>query len=372
MNGSDRISHLPFVLRLTAFLWPLIFIMILISCSSSTDAVGELTLENNWQRQGFENTEITILKKDGERLLIGTGSGLFQLKGNKFIPLGLENHEIRGVVRLKGNSLLASVKASDGSSGDATLFRSQDEGESWDSFMKGFGGKEEKTWIDSGPVALSSQSDTLYVRGNMVVVRSIDGGQHWKPVWKNWNSAGGFAALIKSDPLHSGLIWAGGVNGISQPYLIKSVDSGDNWEWIESIREVEGTIVEAVVYDVMTHPEDPHLVLAGLGGSFTKANNIKKSTDGGESWRVVLDSTGVLTFARSMRNPDIIYAGGRDVSGKLFFARTSDFGENWEKNIFEEGLSPITTNDLAVLMIDGREVLFFGTDQGLFSFRFVE
>lgn len=118
----------------------------------------------------------------------------------------------------------------------------------------------------------------------------------------------------------------------------------------------------------MTHPENPDKVLAGLGGAFASSNKVMKSTDGGESWRLVLENTGVHSFARSLVNPGRIYAGGRDASTKLFFASTTDFGETWEKKIFEEGPSVVTTNDLAVMEISGREVLFFATDHGLYSY----
>jgi photosystem II stability/assembly factor-like uncharacterized protein len=127
---------------------------------------------------------------------------------------------------------------------------------------------------------------------------------------------------------------------------------------------------EAIAYDVMTHPDDPDKVLAGLGGVIAASNKVMKSTDGGESWRLVLEKTGVHSFALSLANPGRIYASGRDASTQLFFASTTDFGETWEKEIFEEGPSVVTTNDLAVMEIGGREVLFFATDHGLYSFRF--
>ena len=109
-------------------------------------------------------------------------------------------------------------------------------------------------------------------------------------------------------------------------------------------------------------------MLAGLGGAFASSNKVMKSTDGGESWRLVLEKTGVHSFARSLVNPDRIYAGGRDASTKLLFVSTMDFGETWQKEIFEEGPSVVTTNDLAVMDFGSREVLFFATDHGLYSY----
>lgn len=340
-----------------------------ISCSKTSTSVGDLSLEESWQWQGFEDASVTALVKEDEKLLIGTESGLFQLKEDKFISLGLEDHEIRGVVRLKENSLISGVKASDFSSGDNTLFKSKNEGKDWEPFLNNFGGDENYTWLDRGPSAANSPSDTIFVRGNGSVIRSLNGGEHWDLVLGDWESYGGFAALLYIDPHHQGHIWAGGVNSLSRPYLYKSVDYGDNWTTVTD-GLTENT--ETIVYDVITLLEDPDLVLAGLGGSIEAANNVRKSTDGGESWDIVLEETGVHAFARSIRNPEIIYASGRDSSTKLFFAVTYDFGETWEKEIFEEGPSPVTTHDISVMTIEGREVMFFGTDQGLFSYTFTE
>ena len=354
----------------TLFLWVIVGIL-LVSCgSTATDAIGELNLQEYWQRQGFEQTEVTVLKNDGKGLLIGTENGLFRLEEQSFFALGLNDYEIRGISRFDDNSLLAGVKASDFSSGDTTLFRSQNDGKSWQPFMNNFGGNEKFTWIDKGPSEIGFSSDTVFIRGNGSVVRSVNGGRHWEIVLGKWNNYGGLAALLYLDPYNRGKIWAGGVSALSQAYLYKSSNYGDG-KWI-NVTDGLSENVEAIAYDAITYPEKSDFVLVGLGGATTLSNNVKKSTDGGTSWRVVLDSTGVHAFARSQRDPEVIYASGRDSSTNLFFVATRDFGETWEKTIFEEGPSVVTTNDLAVMEIDGKEVLFLGTDQGLFSYVFEE
>lgn len=340
----------------------------LTTCSSPTDPTKELNLQGNWQTDVLEGIKINVLEPDGEGILVGTEKGLYRWTTDGLVSLGLHNQEIRGIVRLKEKYLLASVKASHFSSGDTTLFRSRNDGNSWEPFLNNFGGNDGiYTWIDSGPVTSHALSDTIYIRGNMSIARSVDGGQSWEVVHGKWDAWGGFGALIKADPQHEGLIWAGGISALSQAYLWKSSDYGDNWV---NLTDDLSDNVEAVARDAITHPEDPDKVLVGLGGAFAAANNVKKSTDGGESWRLVLEETGIHTFAKSIQKSDLIYASGRDASTKLFFAYTSDFGETWEKEIFEEGPSVVTTYDQAVMMIDGQEILFLGTDQGLFSFRF--
>lgn len=184
------------------------------------------------------------------------------------------------------------------------------------------------------------------------------------------DSWGGYGGLLYIDPWHEGRIWVGGISPLSEVLLTKLNDYRKGWnEWID-VKEGLSPNIEAVAFEIITHRDNPDLVLAGLGGGVAQANNVKKSTDGGQIWHnTVLEKTGVHAFARSVIHPNIIYASGRDASGKVHFAATVNFGETWGKQTFEEGPSSITVNDLAVQVIDGQEVLFLGTNQGLYSFH---
>ncbi|HMB98257.1 MAG TPA: hypothetical protein VKM36_07225, partial [Balneolaceae bacterium] len=328
--------------------------------------VGELNVAETWQLQAFEGENVTFLEPDGDGLLIGTGEGLFHLNDGQFFNLGLKEYELRGAVRLKGDDLLAAVRTPDFSSGDVTIFKRRDGQSSWEPFLNDYGGEEKNTFIFTLK-SLTPISDTLIATASgPLIARSINGGKSWKVMnGHKWGGYGGLGALNSPDTLHKRNVWAGGVSGISSARLLKSTDYGETWKNVTAGLS-NGT--EAVAYDVISDINDPGLVLVGLGGSFAAANNVKKSNDGGETWETALAETGIHAFARSITNPEVIYAGGRDASTKLFFAFTTDFGETWEKEIFGEGPSVITTNDLEVLMIDGKEVLFLATDQGLFSY----
>lgn len=340
-------------------------------CSSNPvePSPKEVSLEGHWQAEGLEGTSVTVLRNEKGGLLVGTEQGLFRRTESDYTRIGLRKHEVIGVVRLGEDELLVGVKG-DGSYFQKVLFKSQIGEESWKPFTNDLGGDEGHSFVNALR-SLNSSSDTLFVAGtSAVIARSTDGGVSWELVSGRWDNFAGLGMFIEPDPFRPGRIWAGGVTGMSQPYLMRSTDYGANWEELESIGEVEGTSVESVAYDVVTHPEDPQRVLVGFGGAFTKARHVKRSTDGGDHWQVVLSQTGIHSFARSARYPGVIYASGRDESARPFFALTTDFGDTWEKRTFEEGPSPTTTHDLAVREIGGQEVLFLGTDQGLFSFRF--
>jgi len=343
-------------------------------CSSTPPSSAELNLEGNWQLHHLEGTKITVLAPDDEGLFVGTEAGLFQLNGTEIVPLGLGEHKIVGVVRLKTGELLASVREWVFGSGNPTLFKSTNE-ENWKPFMNNFGGEQGKyTQIGSGPLAAYPGSDTLFVTG-FWLIRSEDAGKTWSihadggngdvNVVETWNALGQ-SQLLYVDPHHKGRIWIGGINTLSKAYLFKYRDYGEYWV------NVNGGLspnVEAIAYDVVTHPDNPDWVLAGLGGAIAQANNVKKSTDGGQSWRMVLEETGIHAFARSLQNPLNRSSDLRHASTKLFFAYTSDFGETWQKEILEEGPDDVTTNSLAVQVIDGQEVLFLGTNKGVYSFQ---
>jgi len=345
------------------YLTVIVLLSMLAAVSCRTNSTGtDIEVDPGWTPNGLSGTEVTVLKNDGEGLLIGTEDGLYRLAGKKLVSLGLKGEEIRSVIQLKEGSLLAGIRTLP--SELPPLVRSRDEGKSWEPFKNGFR-DDANALVSTVPV-----SDTLYAQGSSTraIVRSTDSGRSWQIVAGFWDNFGGLGVFVKVDPFHPGRIWSGGTSAFFLAYLTKLLDNGERFEGTGFEEDTGG--IGGTTYDVMTHPEDPDLVLAGLGGSSAKANAIRKSTDGGQSWQVALEKIFTRTFARSLRNPEVIYASGRDPSGKLIFARTSDFGETWEREIFEESPSPITTNDLAVLTIEGSEVLFFGTDQGLFSFGF--
>lgn len=333
-------------------------------CGTPKDTIEELSLNGHWRSIGLERTNVTVLQGDGDGLLVGTDQGLYRWSKDGLERVGLEEYEIRGVVRLKGNGLLVGVMG-DGSYHQTVFFESLDDGESWNPVVNNFGGEEGLSFVYRLESA-SRFSDTLFAAG-CGAARSTNGGETWEPLSGSWECFAGLPALLYVDYFYPGRIWFGGVTGISQAYLWKATDYGSIRENVTAGLSDQ---VEAVAYDVMTHPENSEWVLVGLGGTIAKANSIKKSKDGGESWHVALGEIGAHAFAHSIRYPRVVYASGRDASTRPFFVATADFGETWQKQTFEEGPVFVTINDLAVIIVDSRENLILGTDRGLFSFRF--
>lgn len=63
-------------------------------------------------------------------------------------------------------------------------------------------------------------------------------------------------------------------------------------------------------------------------------------------------------MTHSPRNLLIIYASGSNTTGKLFVLVSADFGDTWQTIEMEDGPTGI------------REVLYFGTNNGVYSYTF--
>jgi photosystem II stability/assembly factor-like uncharacterized protein len=198
-----------------------------------------------------------------------------------------------------------------------------------------------------------------------IIIQSSDGGRNWQLTYESV----GFTEFLHISPNHPDQIWSGGWTPIFSPYLTKSEDGGENWEILTNQIYDQG---DATSYTVVTHPEYSEEVLAGLGGSVAPANIIRKSVDGGQNWVTVLEGINTRTLAHGAQNPETVYAGGRNPDGEVFFAKSTDFGDSWTTEVFAEGPSGVTINDLKAVERDGREVLFLATDNGLYSYFFEE
>lgn len=338
------------------------------------DNKKQLNLSGTFKPAGLAGITIRHFSLFGGSLYAATNNGLYQLPLNtpgadSWNSLGLDDKKIIDVAFLPGDSVLAAKQDSDFVSGETTLFLSPDRGKSWQSWQHNYGGDTGKYTYIGALSAVGEQSDTLIALGSGVMSAwTGNGGKKWTLAeGDRWDDWGGVPERVYPDPYYRGRIWAFGVDAFSQPYLFKSTDYGTSWTRLVSI---EGP--EAVCYDVATNPDNKEAILAGFSGTVSNALQIRKSADNGQTWKVVYTGAGIHALAQSPKDGHIVYASGlyMNNSEPIFFAASNDFGDTWQTVADTTGPTGITTNDLVAATVNGNEVLFFGTNKGVYEYAF--
>ena len=171
------------------------------------------------------------------------------------------------------------------------------------------------------------------------VYRSRNGGETWENVGLRDSQHIG---KILIDPRDSdvilvaaeGPLWApGGDRGV-----YKSTDGGDSWRLVLAVDENTG------VTDIEFAPGNPDMLYAAayerrrkIWGHLAGGPNsgIHKSTDGGESWRRIsaglpTGDVGKIGLAVTPANPEVVYATMEAGDDERGFYRSLDKGESWE------------------------------------------
>ena len=352
--------------------------LILIPCCTDNPVNDkpQLNLSGTFKPAGLAGISVNHFTLFKGSLYATTDSGIYQLPlnvltANSWNSLGLHDKKINDVAFLPGDSMLAA-KYSEFGTGETTLFLSSDHGKSWQSWQHNYGGDTGKYTYIGALGAAGEQSDTLIALGSGVMVAlSVNGGKKWSlgPTPDiQWDAWGGVPERVYADPYYKGRIWYMGVDGFSQPYLFKSINYGTSWTRLDSIAG------PAVCYDIATDPNNKEAILAGLSGTNLDALQIRKSMDGGQTWKVVNTGSGIYALTQSPKNGRIAYASGLKMnnSENLFFLASNNFGDTWQTVTDSTSMAPkdIYSHDLVATLINGKEVLFFGTNKGVYKYEF--
>lgn len=335
------------------------FLSILLgACATNTDSSVQLDLEGTFGNASLTPRKVFELKIEGEYIYAGTDNNLHRksLSEADWGSLGLIDGEVRTFTVFTKTEFIASVHYSKIDSG--TIAKTTNEGENWLPFRNGFGGELEV--IPISMEASPQEKKILYARGLMNVAKSVNGGKNWESIYWAWDTIGS-AKFIETDTNNPDIIWAGGSTATFAPHLIKSTDGGETWQRLKILENVETT-----VYDVVIHPSEHVRILAGLGGG------IRKSTDGGGNWRTVLEGMYVYTLISSPQDGRMVYAAGETADGTLGFWASGDFGDTWEEVGMANSPAGLQVNDMVSVMQGGHEVLYLGTNRGVYSYTFAE
>ena len=158
----------------------------------------------------------------------------------------------------------------------------------------------------------------------MGILKSTDGGVTWAPSldWSYDQNRGIWG--IKINPQNPDIVYAATTHGV-----YKSIDAGENWELVFDI---------TMVNDLVIHPENPNVLVVGVGNLGSPERGIYRSTDSGNNWTQITqnlpaDFQGKIQLSYAPSDPDILYAsignGFSFSNGASWLCRSPDFGASW-------------------------------------------
>jgi photosystem II stability/assembly factor-like uncharacterized protein len=175
------------------------------------------------------------------------------------------------------------------------------------------------------------------------VYRSVDGGENWELIWEGvalaryvwidptdpdvlYVSTGFFDRHPLNEPENPIATDCGGIG------VLKSLDGGQTWTELGHEQGIENLQISSLYMK----PDDPQTLLAG-GGTFyvgpvfidgveTEHGGVYLTTDGGQSWKAVVENEVITSVEYCEKDTQIAYAGG----AKAVY-RSDDGGHTWER-----------------------------------------
>lgn len=157
-------------------------------------------------------------------------------------------------------------------------------------------------------------SKSIWLMG-LVLTATLCASDGWQAV----GPYGGSATAIAVDPQNPDTLLLGARNSL----IYRSDDAGTSWRRLPFPRHFLGT-VSALAVD----PSDSKRYFAALSAEHSAYGGVWTSADGGKSWTLFQDMTGVSAESLAVwpANPKIIVAGTRQGVW-----RTTNGGEKWER-----------------------------------------
>lgn len=176
------------------------------------------------------------------------------------------------------------------------------------------------------------------------VWKTVNAGTTWRPIFDGYGSYS--IGCLAIDPTNPHVVWVGTGENNSQRSvgygdgLYKSLDGGKSFSRV-------GLESSEHIAKVLIHPEDGNTVYVAAQGPLWKSGGdrgLYKSTDGGKSWKCVLEispDTGVTDVVMDPRDPEVLYAASYqrrrhvwtliDGGPESALYKSTDGGQSWRK-----------------------------------------
>ena len=189
----------------------------------------------------------------------------------------------------------------------------------------------------------------MYLASNvnaMGVWRSDDSGESWRRIYYDEEFGGTHVNTVAVHPNNPDVVLISDLHG----RITKTSSAGIRWT--EVYEDVLG------IFALEISPSMPSVAYAG-----DDDGNVIKSTDGGESWRIVsqVGTTGVGVLALSPRDPNLVFAGTREG-----IYRSIDGGQSWLRLMLPTFFGFVDTVDLTIAS-GAPEIVFAATRSGVFK-----
>jgi photosystem II stability/assembly factor-like uncharacterized protein len=343
-ESEEDVKNLIFILIVPALLF---------SCSETIHVPAEEEWTAvKWNFLGLGGRRVEALRVNGNLLYAITDDGVYRKVINStdsvWTPLGLQGKHGQALLVISADTILAGVRCSGLDDDTTSLFRTVDGGAGWHPFQNGLSSPYHIPVRDLECVP--HQSATLFTVGPVPVAKTVDGGLSWRTVLEG-TSCG--IKFLRIDPSSPNIVWVGGENVIFSPCLLKSTDSGENWQQLSPWHGGDNSC-----HSIAIHPLNPDLAYVPMEGA------VIKTTNGGNDWSVVFDEKHSYLYAIAIDpdNPSSIYVAGAAMNPQpLILYRSTDAGSSWSS--IDEKNPELTSGVMDLLLASsGNSVrLYFAT-----------
>ncbi|MEO7982768.1 MAG: oxidoreductase [Bacteroidota bacterium] len=161
---------------------------------------------------------------------------------------------------------------------------------------------------------------------------------------------GNKASLRGLSVVNDNVVWVSGSGGT----VGKSNNGGKNWKWmtVKGFEKTEFRDIEA--FDAST------AIIMGVA----EPAYILKTTDGGDSWKIVYENQtkGMFLDAMDFFNSQHGIVVGDPINNKVFLAVTADGGDTWK----ETDKRPVADSGEAFFAASGSNIRMFGSEKTFF------